>query len=125
MTANAGHENPVVFRASDGNWTEQKEKHGFVLGGIETSRYRETEFRLEPGDRIFVHTDGLPEAENEEGRFFGTERMMDVLRQSRPDSPEEVLVSLRGALNDFVGQAEQFDDLTMLCMEYRGSGAET
>ena len=125
VTANAGHENPVVYRASDGSWTEQKEKHGFVLGGIETSCYRESEFRLEPGDRIFVYTDGLPEAENEEGAFFGTERMMEVLRQSSPNSPEEVLGTLRGAVNGFVGQAEQFDDLTMLCVEYHGSGAET
>ena len=123
MTANAGHENPIVFRSQEGNWESITDKHGFVLGGMEDVRYRETETALNPGDSIFVYTDGLPEAENANGEFFGTARMMEVLQQVGQASPEEVLGSLQDAVNDFVGQAEQFDDLTMLCLEYRGNGA--
>ncbi len=124
MTANAGHENPLVFRSQEGNWESITDKHGFVLGGMEDVRYRETETALNPGDSIFVYTDGLPEAENANGEFFGTARMMEVLQQVGQASPEEVLGSLQDAVNDFVGQAEQFDDLTMLCLEYRGNRAE-
>ncbi len=119
-TANAGHENPVIYRSQDGSFELIKGRHDFVIGGMEDMKYRESEIILAPGDKLFVYTDGVPEAENEKHDFFGTDRMLDALNRASSGSPKEVLLSVREAVDEFVGSAEQFDDLTMLCMEYKG-----
>ena len=116
--ANAGHEYPAVCH--DGRFELLKDRHGFVLGGMEGSRYREYEIRLEKGDRLFVYTDGVPEATNVNNELFGTDRMIDALNADPKADPKEVLRTVRAAVDGFVGAAEQFDDLTMLCLEYRG-----
>ena len=117
--ANAGHEYPVLKRR-DGGFALYKDRHGFVLGGIDGIEYTEYEILLEPGDKLFVYTDGVPEAANPEKEMFGTERMLAALNE-RPDAaPQDVLNNVRGAVDAFVQEAEQFDDLTMLCLEYRG-----
>lgn len=117
--ANAGHEYPAL-RASDGGFTLYKDKHGFVVGGIENAVYREYELQLTPGTKLFVYTDGVPEATNRNNEMFGTERMLSALNHNVKNSPEAVLRHVRHAVDSFVGDAEQFDDLTMLCLEYRG-----
>ena len=117
--ANAGHEYPAIKRA-DGNYELFKDKHGFVIGGMEGIKYKEYEFSLEPGDQIFLYTDGLPEARNDEGTMFGTDRMLEALNIAPDASPEELLVNVRTAVDGFVKDAEQFDDLTMLCLSYLG-----
>ena len=117
--ANAGHEYPAIKRA-DGNYELFKDKHGFVIGGMEGIQYKEYEFSLEPGDQIFLYTDGLPEARNDEGTMFGTDRMLEALNSAPDASPEELLVNVRTAVDGFVKDAEQFDDLTMLCLSYLG-----
>ena len=78
------------------------------------------ELTLKPGDKVFVYTDGLPEATNAEGKMFGTERMLQALNEKAKASPMAILNHITGAVNDFVKDAEQFDDLTMLCLEYKG-----
>ena len=118
--ANAGHEYPAIYH--DGKFRLFKDIHGFVLGSIEGARYREYEIQLEKGDKIFVYTDGVPEATNANVERFGIDRMMDVLNANAEAGPKEVLRSVRASADDFVGTAEQFDDLTMACLEYRGSG---
>ncbi len=116
--ANAGHEYPAVDR---GNGFELlKDRHGFVLGGMEGVRYREYELDMKPGDRLFVYTDGVPEATDAENGMFGTDRMLQALNAAPAAAPEEVLNSVRRAVDDFVNGAEQFDDLTMMCLEYKG-----
>ena len=120
--ANAGHEYPVVCR--NGQFDLMKDKHGFVLGGMEGMKYRDYEIRLEKGDKIFVYTDGVPEATNAEQVLFGTDRMVETLNRNAEASPVEILRSMRRAVDAFVGSAEQFDDLTMLCLEYRGMPQE-
>ena len=117
--ANAGHEYPVLQR-NGGRFEILKDKHGFVIGGMAGVRYREYELQLEPGDKIFVYTDGVPEATDCTNQLFGSERMLAALNQAPGASPEGVLKNVRRAVDGFVGDAEQFDDLTMLCMEYRG-----
>jgi len=117
--ANAGHEYPAVCR--EGRFELLKDKHGFVLGGMDGSRYREYELQLQKGDKIFVYTDGVPEATNGENELFGTERMLGALNQNAAASPKELLAEVRRDVDAFVGSAEQFDDLTMLSMEYRGA----
>ena len=116
--ANAGHEYPVL-RQSDGNFELYKDKHGFVIGGMEGLKYKEYSINMKPGAKIFLYTDGVPEATDSEDQLFGTERMVAALNKNPESSPQEILKSVRSSVDDFVKNAEQFDDLTMLCMEYK------
>lgn len=117
--ANAGHEYPVVTRA-EGEFELVKDKHGFVIGGMEGVRYKEYELKLEPGEELFLYTDGVPEATNAQNELYGTERMMAVLNSNKGLEPEKVLEMVKADVDRFVGAAPQFDDLTMLCVRYNG-----
>lgn len=121
--ANAGHEYPV-FKRPDGSFELYKDKHGFVLGGLEGSKYSEYELHLEPGAKLFVYTDGVPEATNATNELFGTERMIHALNARLDADPMEVLENMRSAVDGFVLDAEQFDDMTMLCLEYKGNNSK-
>ena len=118
--ANAGHEYPAI-RKKSGLFELYKDKHGFVIGGMEGVRYKEYSLQLNPGDKLFVYTDGVPEATAEGGEMFGVDRMTDALNSGAEGNPLEILQSVRSAVDDFVGEAEQFDDLTMMCLEYKGT----
>ncbi len=118
-TSNAGHEYPVI-KHGDGNFELLKDRHGFVIGGMHGIKYKEEEFTLSPGDKIFVYTDGVPEATDGENRLFGTDRMVDSLNMNPDASPKEILAGVKNAVDIFVNGEEQFDDLTMLCIEYKG-----
>ena len=117
--ANAGHEYPAI-KSPDGGFELYKDKHGFVIGGMEGVKYKEYELDLQPGAKIFVYTDGVPEASNPEENMFGTDNMIKALNVDADASPETILKNVRGAVDDFSKGAEQFDDLTMLCIEYKG-----
>ncbi|MBQ5978022.1 MAG: serine/threonine-protein phosphatase [Oscillospiraceae bacterium] len=117
--ANAGHEYPALKRA-DGSFALFKDKHGLVIGAMPDIRYREYELQLEPGDKLFVYTDGVPEASDAENKMFGTQRMLDALNGAPEASPEQLLRQVHRAVDEFVKDAQQFDDLTMLCVEYKG-----
>jgi sigma-B regulation protein RsbU (phosphoserine phosphatase) len=117
--SNAGHEYPII-KAPGGDYEMLKDKHGFVIGGMEESVYTEYELLLEPGSKIFLYTDGLPEATDSNGKMFGTERILEVLNSDQEAGPEKVLGKMSKAVDGFVKDAEQFDDLTMLCFEYKG-----
>lgn len=116
--ANAGHEYPAIKRA-DGCFEIYKDKHGFVIGGMDGVKYKEYNIKLEHGDKIFLYTDGVPEATNSEVKMFGTERMLQALNKDASAGPEKLLQNVKDAVADFVGDAEQFDDMTMLCFEYK------
>lgn len=83
-------------------------------------KYKEYEVLLEPGSKLFVYTDGVPEATNRLNEMFGTERMLDALNADPSADPETILKTVRSRVDEFVSSAEQFDDLTMMCVEYRG-----
>ena len=117
--ANAGHEYPALKRA-DGQFEIFKDKHGFVVGGMPRMKYKEYELQLNPGDKLFVYTDGVPEATNAQNELFGTERMIDALNTDPNADCQQMLLNVRRAVDDFVQDAEQFDDLTMMCLEYKG-----
>ena len=119
--SNAGHEFPTI-RREDGRFELYKDRHGFVLGGLKEARYKECGLQMSPGDKLFVYTDGVPEATNAQGEMFGTDRMIAALNTCADGSPAEILESVRNSVDAFVGDAEQFDDLTMMCLEYRGLG---
>ena len=121
--ANAGHEFPAI-RRPNGAFELFKDRHGFVIGGMEGVRYKEYELQLEPGSKLFVYTDGVAEATSAEQELFGTERMIDALNTDPEASPQQILKNVRDGVDGFVKEAEQFDDLTMLCVEYKGNEAD-
>ncbi len=117
--ANAGHEYPVL-KQPGGVFEQIRDRHGFVIGGLEGVNYQEYTLALEKGAKLFLYTDGVPEAKNAQKKMFGTERMLVALNVSQEAAPEQVLKNVRHAVDVFVNDAEQFDDLTMLCLEYNG-----
>ena len=116
---NAGHEVPYINRAGEG-YQPYKVRPGFVLAGMEDMRYKEGSLILQPGDRIFLYTDGVPEATNRENELYGNERLYRILNQNKDRTPKELLPEIKADVDLFVGEAPQFDDITMLCLEYKG-----
>ncbi|MBQ6755880.1 MAG: serine/threonine-protein phosphatase [Oscillospiraceae bacterium] len=119
--ANAGHEYPVL-KNPDGSFELIKDKHGFVIGGLSGVKYKEYELNLSPGSKLFLYTDGLPEATDAKSELFGTDRMLEALKAVENEAPQAILEGVDTVVNRFVGDAPQFDDLTMLCLEFRGKG---
>ena len=122
--ANAGHEYPVIKQGGD-VFVQLKDKHGFVLGGMENAKYKGYEILTKPGDCIFLYTDGLPEAESPEKEFFGMERIIETLNKEPGESPEKIIANMTGAVRSFTGDEPQFDDLTMLCLKVYGKVCPT
>ena len=123
IAVNAGHEHPVI-RRKDGKFELVIYRHSPAVATIEGLRFREHEFQLNPGDSIFVYTDGVPEATNAENELFGNERMLDAINEVADGTPEERLRHVKEAIDAFVGDAPQFDDITMLCLDYVGPEKE-
>ena len=116
--SNAGHEPPIVMR--DGKFVLMKDKHSFVVGGLPTVKYNQYEFTIQPGDTLFLYTDGLPEACDKNKEMFGLNRLVDTLNEGNAQCAEQIVKKVRDNIETFVGDAEQFDDMTMLCMTYKG-----
>ncbi|MCR5633073.1 MAG: serine/threonine-protein phosphatase [Eubacterium sp.] len=120
LAANAGHEHPVI-RHKDGSFELVKYKHSLAVAMMPGVPFEEHEIELKPGDRVFVYTDGLPEARNSDKEFFGTDRMLDVLNKDPYAKGQALLTAMINEMSSFVGNAEQFDDVTMLIFDYYGS----
>ena len=119
VAANAGHEYPALMRRGC-RFELLKDKHGLVLGALDEAVYDEYEIMMEPGSKIFLYTDGVPEASDENENMFGLERMIEALNREPEADPVGILGNVRDAVSIFTGAAEQFDDMTMLCIEYKG-----
>lgn len=119
VAGNAGHEFPIIGKP-DGSFELFKDKHSFVLGGMAGMKYKEYEFDLEKGGALFLYTDGVSEATDASEQLFGTERMLCTLNALPDSSPEKLIGGIRRAIDAFVGEAPQFDDMTMLCIRYNG-----
>lgn len=117
--ANAGHEFPVIGPAGE-DFSLLRDKHNFVLGGMENAQYSNYQIRLNPGDVLLVYTDGVPEASNPDKAFYGTDRLIQALNAVQDRTPKTILKELRADVDRFVDGAEQFDDITMLCLKYNG-----
>lgn len=115
---NAGHEIPYVSKGG-GEFEPYKIKPGFVLAGMEDMRYTAGSVTLEPGDKIFQYTDGVTEAVDSENELYGAHRLNSVLNRSRQKTPCEIINDVKLNIDAFVGEADQFDDITMLCLEYK------
>ena len=129
ISACAGHEYPVFFRREQG-FVLEKDPHGLAMGVLESSRYRNVRWHMDPGDLLFLYTDGVPEANNSREELFGNERMLKALESSRREAREQgdteeldlqrFLRNMRAQIDSFAGETPQYDDLTMLCVEYKG-----
>ena len=117
--ANAGHEYPAVKKAN-GRFELMKDRHGLVLGAMEDSKYKGYEITLEPGDSLFLYTDGVTEAANKESAMFGSDRMIEALNIDPGADPETLIKIVRHSVDLFTGDATQFDDITMVCLRYKG-----
>ena len=119
VACNAGHENPGLQRAG-GGFELLEYRHNLFVGAMARARYQNREFQLHPGDCLFVYTDGVPEANDASESMFGEQRLLDALNQHPDATPEELIHAVRGAVDQFRGEAEQFDDITMLCFRLKG-----
>jgi sigma-B regulation protein RsbU (phosphoserine phosphatase) len=117
---NAGHEYPFV-RRSNGNFSIFRDKHGLVVGALQQSKYTDYELKLKPGGAVFVYTDGVPEACSDEEKFYGIKRLEETLNRAPGGTPKDILETVKADVDTFVNGAKQFDDLTMLCIEYKGT----
>ena len=116
--ANAGH-NPPLLKHVDGSFEYLRSRAGFVLAGIEGFNYRVNELQLEAGDRLFLYTDGVPEATNAESELYGEDRLLTFMNRHDTVSATSLLPALKADIDAFVGEAPQFDDITMLMFDYR------
>mgnify|MGYP003291719685 FL=1 len=115
---NAGHEMPFICKAG-GDFEPYKIRAGFVLAGMEGMKYRAGSTRLEPGDKIFQYTDGVTEATNLKNELYGMNRLGAILNKVKGGTPNDILPAIKKDIDEFVGDADQFDDITMLCLEYK------
>lgn len=117
---NAGHEYPMLKRGN-GAYELFDDPHGFVMGVMPGMQYQEYEIQMHRGDSIYVYSDGAPDAVNLQEEQFERERLLASLNEIPGASPIELLGQVKGNIDRFVGDAAQFDDITMLCMRYYGS----
>lgn len=113
--SSAGHEYPVLKR-KDGSFGLFKDKHRLAIGAMEGTRYLDYTLELEKGDVLFLYTDGLPEATDKQGAMLGMERMLEILNSAPEGDMQSLLQHTRAGVDAFVGDAPQFDDLTMLAL---------
>ena len=115
---NAGHEMPFISKAG-GAYEPYKLRPGFVLAGMEDMKYQAGSMQLDPGDKIFQYTDGVTEATNQENMLYGMERLKAILDINVDKAPTELLPAIKADIDAFADEAPQFDDITMLCLEFR------
>ena len=120
--ADAGH-NPPLLRRREGQFEYLRVKPNFVLAGMEGIRYRRHEMQLEPGDTLYLYTDGVTEAANAANELYGEERLEQVLNE-QTGTPQALCTDVRAHIDAFVQGAEQSDDITMLCVTWYGAEAE-
>lgn len=120
---NAGHNPPLLGNPKEG-YTYLKERGGFVLAGMEGMKYRQKELQMKCGDILFLYTDGVTEANDEGGSLYGEARLLELLNRQGRMEPEELARTVWSDIQRFQGKAEQFDDITMLALNYRGAGGK-
>ena len=116
---NAGHDYPAIKRGSEG-YTIEKTPHGPPIGFIPGAQFNSYEFTLQPGDRIFLYTDGVNESKRSDNERFGFDRLLEVLNSNMDISSEETVEAVHKAVKEFAGDEPQFDDITMLSFIYEG-----
>ena len=110
--ANAGHTSPVWYHNGEAEYLQVKPN--LMLAGMENMKYQEHSITINHGDRLFVYTDGVTEATNANNELYGEERLLSSIKQLKSKSSKEFLAGVRRDIDAFVGDAPQFDDITML-----------
>ncbi|MCR5154188.1 MAG: PP2C family protein-serine/threonine phosphatase [Lachnospiraceae bacterium] len=116
VASNAGHEYPTIRRPGEA-FELIKDKHGMPLGTMEGIHYKEYDFEIPDGGTLYVYTDGVAEATSNENELFGTERMLSALNSEPDAGTKKLLANVAAGIKDFVGDADQFDDITMLSVK--------
>ena len=117
--ANAGH-NPPIVGSGGSEFEHRKTRPGFVLAGMEGMRYRKFEMQLQPGDTVYLYTDGVTEAVDGGENLYGEQRLLQLLNSHRGAGAEEICQAVKTDVDLFAGEVEQFDDITMLCLTWHG-----
>ncbi len=118
IACNAGHEDAVIYR-KNGDFTLTRTKHDLVVGALPGIKYHDYEITLNPGDKLFIYTDGATEATDNENRMYTLEKVVETLNKVKDGSPREIVEGLHRSLDEFVAGAPQFDDITLLCIELK------
>ena len=111
--------NQPILKNPDGHFELIQDTHGFVVGWEKSMKYNEYTLKLKKGSKLFLYTDGVPEATGPTGKF-GRDATLEALRKYEDLTPKEILDNMKVELNMFTGNRDQFDDVTMLCLEYKG-----
>lgn len=116
--ANAGHNTPLVYQ--NGKWSYITQKKDLVLGGISNIEYKEQSITLKPGDKMYLYTDGVTEATRNDKELYGEKRLITYLNKHKKNTLKVTLEGVQKDIDEFIGDADQFDDITMLIVEYKG-----
>lgn len=122
-SSNAGHEHPALCHRN-GEFELIEYRHSPAVGTMEGIPFRRNKFSLQPGDRVYVYTDGVTEATNADDELFGNDRLVESLNRYKDEPIKNLLIGVKADIDEFVGDAPQFDDVTMSCLEYFGPGGE-
>ena len=117
--ANAGH-NPPLVRHQDGEFEYLRSRAGFVLAGMDGVKYKEQELQLQPGDIIYLYTDGVTEATNADNELYGEDRLLAIANSREFTDMKDLCNTVKADVDAFVGEAPQFDDITMVAVKYIG-----
>ena len=120
---NAGHEYPAVMRKG-GEYEIFRDKHRLPLGAMKDMTYKAYDLHLDPGDCLYIYTDGVPDAINVNEEQYGIDRMCEALNTYKEASMEGLLRAVKSDIDDYVGEADQFDDITMIGFRYNGPQEE-
>ncbi|WP_024866633.1 PP2C family protein-serine/threonine phosphatase [Butyrivibrio sp. FCS014] len=119
VAVNAGHEHPA-FKKAGGEYELVVYRHSPAVATLDGIKYKDHEFELNPGDMLFVYTDGVTEATNINNELFGEKRLLEALNSDKDADPQQILSNVQKHVDGFVKDADQFDDITMLCLKYNG-----
>ncbi len=117
IAANAGHEHPAIRRAN-GEFELSIYKHSCAVATMEGIRFKEHDFEVHPGDTLFCYTDGVTEATDAHNVLFGNDRLLAALNMDPDAGAETICKNVKSSIDTFVGEAPQFDDITMLCVKF-------
>lgn len=116
ISANAGHENPIVIKKNNEVFMLTEKKNA-PIATKEGLIYEENEFSLEEGDALFLYTDGVVEAINDKEELYGEERLLNILKDTKDNSADEIIDKVKESVSSFSNVPDQYDDITMLCFK--------